>query len=388
MRRLVWGFGMALVVGPSLALHQTRVQVPAAGLAVIVLFEHNVLAAFDPATGSELQRVTLTSGSTYAYPGRYLAWDGARRRIIALTSDQKGVVAVDLATFAVAATARPAGGPFRTVQIGLVSGSPYLFGDSPAFDSVPKVVGSGAGSLLTVVKLDAELQSVKASWHYRLDPEFDWSVHDAGVSSSEDRVLVSYHGGDTSGLDWFDIAGDSLVRCKTRIHRSRGCMDVHGSFVQSGGTIFAATGSRLIARFESDSVLGFDTTLDQRNHVMEIALDTLTRRIVAVDACFRTGSASVVDLRSRLRPIPPVWDPRSGPRPVPAPSAPLPPDPYSALRTQYCGARIDALNGYFVIADEYDAHVLETTSGRAISTISQGRRIVDVLLVPNATLRR
>lgn len=336
-------------------------QIPA-DLTMVALLENKVLKAFDLQTGATLHTITLPGNSAYPHSSRYLTWDGARRRIIALTSDRTSVVAVDLATFTLSATSKSVGARFRSVVIGPVSGSPYLVGDS--------------GAWLTVVRLAPGLESVMATWRYRLDQNYDdWYVHDAGVSTSEDRVFVSYHGAQTGGLDWFDISGDSLIRCTIRMHRSRGCISAHGSFVQAMGTIFAAKGGRLIARIERDTMWsGYDTGLD-RSHVMEIAIDTLTQRIVAVDQCYLSGSAAVVDLRTPARPASQLLGNDLG-------------FPHGAFRTGVCGERIDAFGGYFVVSKDQVVQVLDIMTGRGISIIPAGGKVVDLMLVPSSGRRQ
>ena len=344
-------------------------------ITLVVLLENNEMVAFDLETGAERHRVTVTSDSTYAYPGRYLAWDEARQRIIVLTSDGTHSVAVDLTRFSVIATSPSVGARFRTVAIGPVSRSPYLIGDS--------------GAVLTIAKLAPDLGSVSSTWKHRLDPDYGWDVHAAGLNSREDRLLVSYHGPETTGIDRFQIARDSLIRCATRIHRSRGCLRAHGGFVQLNDTIFAAMGWRWIARFAGDSVVsydtGYDTGLDDRNHVMEIAIDTSARRVVVVDACYRTGSAAVVDLRATPGLLPPVV---IGARSPSTPPAQSPAEKFPSLSTGVCGERIDALNGRFVISRDQQVQVLETVSGRPISNIHAGRKIVDLVLVPGSQPRQ
>ena len=333
-------------------------------LTIIALLENNILISFDLLTGTELHRITLPGDSAYPHPFQYLGHDVARKRLIILTGDRGGVVAVDLPTFSVAARSEPVGGFFRTVAVGAVTGSPYLIGDS--------------GAVLRVVKLDSDLERTRSSWRYQLDSDVDgWFVHDAGVSAREDRIIVSYHGVMTTGIDWFGISGDSLTRCKQRKFRQHGCLPGHGSFVQSNTTIFAATGQRWIVRIDGDSAVSFDTTLDQRNHVMEIALDPTTQRIVAIDNCHVSTSSAVVDLRSTPR----RWPPAIHGLLATSQSAPTVLTETLALRFAMCGERVDALDGYVVIAHDNVVQVLESASGRVVSTIPTARKIVDLMLV-------
>src|SRR5688572_28093881 len=125
-------------------------RTPSANLTIIALLENNILISFDLLTGGELHRITLPGDSAYPHPFQYLGHDVARKRLIVLTSDRAGVVAVDLPTFSVAARSGPVGGAYRTVAVGPVTGSPYLIGDS--------------GSVLRAVRLDSELERVHARW--------------------------------------------------------------------------------------------------------------------------------------------------------------------------------------------------------------------------------
>lgn len=75
-----------------------------------------------------------------------------------------------------------------------------------------------------VVQLDPETGEQRGRLDVPLLPGRDWHVYNGAVSSDERRLYISYHGGDTTGIDWFDLTADGWRRCAIDTRPGNGCV--------------------------------------------------------------------------------------------------------------------------------------------------------------------
>jgi hypothetical protein len=119
------------------------------------------------------------------------------------------------------------------------------------------------------------------------------------VSADEHRLFISYHGSDTSGIDWFTHVGGLLERCRLAVPDGSGCLRTHGGFALYGNEVLATTGFWLLLEVDISGTVRrrFDVRLPG-NHVMEFALDSQAQRLYVVGPCGYAGGFSVIDLRT------------------------------------------------------------------------------------------
>jgi len=162
---------------------------------------------------------------------------------------------------------------------------------------------------LAVMELDAHTGRTMAEWTPELPAGFDWWVYQGAVSSDEHRLFISYHGSNlaanvrpTTGVDTFDIGRNGLVRCSSRTSTNQGCIHAHGGLVQVGDHLLVATGTALIREVDNRGqvIREFDTRLN--THLMDFALDAITRKVYAVAPCLFGSGFSVLDLGSGSEP--------------------------------------------------------------------------------------
>jgi hypothetical protein len=110
-------------------------------------------------------------------------------------------------------------GDYRALDIGPVTGRVYVFGNH----------SERAGLIFTILD-SAGMETVET---FRITlPPFNWWIYQAGVSTDEQRLFVSYHGSPnftggpqgTGGIDWFNRAPDRWTRCLNRSEDGTGCI--------------------------------------------------------------------------------------------------------------------------------------------------------------------
>jgi hypothetical protein len=140
-----------------------------------------------------------------------------------------------------------------------------------------------------------------------------WWAYWAALSPDERRLVVSYHGGDTTGADSFRVWPGSRVsgeaperRCPARVPRS-GCPSdrtdagwVHGAVRAVGAGFVAATGGHAMLRLDRRGRESGRLHLKgELGHLMDFEIDA-GRRLLYVSACgARPGILRVELVRGR-----------------------------------------------------------------------------------------
>jgi hypothetical protein len=146
-----------------------------------------------------------------------------------------------------------------------------------------------------------------------------WLVYWGALSADERSLVVSYHGGDTTGADWFrisptfDISAGRMAerRCVDRSPRwpcGPGRTDIpraHGAVTTVGAGFVGATGaSDLLELDRGGHGVGRLWVRESKSHLMDFALDD-DRRHVYVSACAKRPTIQRFDLeRDRRRIVP------------------------------------------------------------------------------------
>lgn len=159
---------------------------------------------------------------------------------------------------------------------------------------VAHLLGSRAGAPVLVTLRDGMLG---APIEIRPAAGRDWSPSGAALSSDDRRLAVMYHGRNTTGADIVDLAAGAREPCPARA-RSTGCHGaVHGTAAFSGGTLVgtAATAGLVVYRRNVAEPRFVDPGLP-RNHLMAMARDRRTGRIVTSVECTVGRAVSFVDV--------------------------------------------------------------------------------------------
>lgn len=143
----------------------------------------------------------------------------------------------------------------------------------------------------------------------------DWFVYGAALRADERRLVLSYHGGDTTGADWFRISptfdisagGMAARRCVDRRPRwpcGPGRTDVprlHGAAAASGAGFVGATGTNDLLELDGGGhSIGRLRVRGNKDHLMDFALDD-DRRHVYVSSCARRPTIQHFDLERGRR---------------------------------------------------------------------------------------
>lgn len=317
--------------------------------------------------------------------GHFLARskDGARLFVL-LTDDLSALnqlAVVDIATVEVRATypLTVSGDSYRSIAVGPGTGRLYLFGNRGG-DAIVTILDPASGAALAI-------WSAKAGGH-------SWIVYQGAVSDDERQLFISYHGPDTTGIDWFAVTDGGLQRCQVAVRPNFGCLPTHGGFAVAGDGLFAATGTNIILNVDENGTIryGLDTFLTG-NHLMEFAVDGQTGQLYAVGSCGYTGGFSAIDLRSggspaemtkdgvRLRstPVPPQVLVRGGESARPGTLVP-------------CGERLALGANALVVVGKTEKPVaapdvpgsllfLNGRTGQTIETVATPSEPIDVLVI-------
>jgi hypothetical protein len=170
------------------------------------------------------------------------------------------------------------------------SGRFYAYGSRPAatsgrWDAVLTVGDARTGTLAGTQTLR---EAARGRWH---GTDTDWFVHGASLSADERRIVVSYHGHDTTGADQFRVSPAGRVhpsgiarrmaerRCAGQPRSSRcwlGFTDlspVHGTVVPAGTGFLGAAAERGLVRLDRDGRVVGRMRVRPTSHLMDFAFE-------------------------------------------------------------------------------------------------------------------
>lgn len=254
---------------------------------VIALLVNGQLAVFRDTAQAIMLDLATDSAASFGV-GRFMARGAEANTIHVLTHDAS-FLTVRLRPLSIIARQRFQGQRWASLARA-ANGDLYLFGNAAPGLAIKHV--DATGRVLHDWKVQLDTTGV-------LDEQpLEWSIYLGGIAADGRRLYVGYHGSNTTGVDWFDLRGDSLFRCPTRGRSWVGCVGSHGGFaVYKGGLLFA-TGFEVIGwtDFAAPVPQGYDTRL-LRDHLMEFAIDSARGRLYAIGSCSQSPrSYSVVDL--------------------------------------------------------------------------------------------
>jgi hypothetical protein len=179
----------------------------------------------------------------------------------------------------------------RSLALSPRTGRIFLFGNRPE---------QGGQSLLVTV-LDPASGRRLGGWVARPANGHTWLPHQGIVTADERRLLVSYHGPDTTGADVLTLAGGRLIRCAGAPSWG-GCLQgVHGDVITATeDRVLAATGdAQRVEELTLDGriIRQWDSALPG-NHLMELGLDIRAGRLYAIGSCGYAGGLSTIDLHT------------------------------------------------------------------------------------------
>jgi len=275
---------------------------------VVILTASNDIERLDVASAALRWKTPLGGIRQDGFAAHVMAVAGSGNHVVVLVRGSPSVVVfVDLSTGRVTARRElPPGLVYRGVDVGPASGRVYLFANR---DVGPDRGGElGPLSEAVVVVLDSDLSNVLISQTVRSTYGFNWRVYRGAVDRDETRILLSYHGPDSTGVDLIHLNGTHLDnRCATS---SAACIPSHGGFAVGSRVMFFATGSSPILRTDHDgNLLGDIDTGIEGEHIMELTLDGSQRFLFIAGSCLYSDGLFEVDTVTRTTRI--VDPPRS-----------------------------------------------------------------------------
>jgi hypothetical protein len=234
---------------------------------------------------------SATDVPTSLFPAHYLALSRDGRHLFALVpSDNPGsgrLAVIDTSTSAIEAIYTPDASDivYRSLAVGITTGRLYLFGNRDK-SAVVTVLNGPDGSTV-------------ATWSARGSDDYNWLVYQGAVTSDEQQLFISYHGQDTTGVDWFDVTPSGLEGCpQNRFGQHLGCLGGHGSFTLYHGDILVATGLNVIEQVDMQGKVkgAWDTGLNN-NHLMEFVADETAGKLYAAGPCGYVGGLGSANLR-------------------------------------------------------------------------------------------
>jgi len=367
---------------------ERRAGPSSSGDSVFVLLADNRLLEVSLPGGEIMAAEKLGPSPRSTAPGRLLARDGRTLFVLVRGTEGSGdaVVAVDTGSVRVRgrhALARRL--KFGALVIGPRTRRLYMLGNREG-RLIPELrdLGDVREVSVAVTVLDPTSGRSLAASTVRNANGHDWWIYTAAISTDERRLLVSYHGASTTGVDWIDITGTRFGRCREEpLFPGAACAgNVHGGVEPYRDGVLAATGSHTIVELSRDGgvVRNLETRL-RRTHLMELALDPDGARLYAVGSCYKGGGLGRVDLRTgRSRVL-------AQPEAVARIYGKLP---------EICGDRIAVARGsVLAIAKTSSASpssrrsgallLVDSLSGRLIRKVATPAEPVDVIVVPGSS---
>jgi outer membrane protein assembly factor BamB len=354
------------------------VAAPAAGgqaatSSAFVVLADNVLLRLELPSGRVAGRRVLgaRSPSRFADARHAIAIDRASMRVLVLASGARGrpdsIVIVHPRTLAVRARFRlDRGVDYRGVLFARSTGLLYAYGSRKGRFVDPQTKFGEYAAVVTVLR--ASDGRILARWTVRPANRLEWWTYWAVFSADERRLILSYHGSNTTGADVLTLTGTRFAPCaptRTVFPRSGCSGDVHGMAEPYGEGFVAATGgTRVVVLDERGEVVRRVRTGLQTHH-MDFALSG-DGRLFGIGPCGKIGGLWAVDLAAgttvRLRP--------------------------ARGSTRLCGSRVIAAGGRLFVATGAGAPPFETIptavlilderSGRTLRRIRTGSFALDI----------
>jgi hypothetical protein len=258
--------------------------------------------------GAEIERERRLPGSS----ARRLATGPDARTVLALVRERgrDSIAVIDPATLQTRCSRRlDRGIRYSGLVLGR-SGRFYAYGSRPAevprrFDAVLTVGDLRTGRLAGSHTLR---EAARGRWR---GTGTDWNVYDAALSPDERRVVVSYHGHDTTGADQFHISPGSdispsgrakrLCARRPRWCRTPGVVDVgwvHGAVAALGTGFVAAAAEAGVLELDRNGRETRRSRVRTQSHLMEFVLDEARSRVY-VSACGRRPAIHRLELARR-----------------------------------------------------------------------------------------
>jgi len=131
----------------------------------------------------------------------------------------------------------------------------------------------------------------------RIDRE--WSVHAGTPSADGRRFILTYHGGNTTGADWVDLAPGALRRCESREADKACIFEIHGGVEPYRDGFLATTGSRVVEASRDGRIVHRLPLAPRNVHLMDFALN---RSHLYVSSCGKRPAILRLDLaRDRVQ---------------------------------------------------------------------------------------
>jgi hypothetical protein len=123
--------------------------------------------------------------------------------------------------------------------------------------------------------------------------ERDWSVQAGTASVDERRIVLTYHGGNTTGADWIDRAPGAPRRCKSRESDKACIFEIHGGVEPYRDGFLATTGSHVIEVSRDGRVVRRVPLAPRNVHIMDFVLN---RSHLYVSSCGKRPAILRFDL--------------------------------------------------------------------------------------------
>lgn len=300
-----------LAAGMLMAAPAAGGQLPTSS--AFVVLADNVLLRLELPRGRVVGRRVLgpRPASRFADARRAIALDRANMRVFVLTSGVGGrrdsIAVVDPRTLAVRARFRlDRGVGYRGVLLARSTGLLYAYGSRKGRFVDPQTTFGEYAAVVTVFR--AADGRILARWTVRPANRLEWWTYWAALSADERRLILTYHGSNTTGADVLTLSGTRFAPCaptRTAFPRSGCAGDVHGAAEAYGEGFVAATGgTRVVVLDERGEVVRRVRTGLQTHH-MDFALGE-GGRLFGIGPCGKIGGLWAVDLEDgrsvRLRP--------------------------------------------------------------------------------------
>lgn len=278
-----------------------------------VLLADNVLLRLELPEGRVAGRRALgpKPASRFADGRHAIALDRAHTRLFLLVSGAGGrrdsIVVADPRTLAVRARfLLERGVSYRGVLLAHSRGLLYAYGSRKGRFVDPETKFGEYAAVVTVLR--AADGRILARWTVRAANRLEWWTYWAALSADERRLILTYHGSNTTGGDVLTLSGTGFAPCTPtgRAFARSGCAnDVHGMAEPYGEGFVAATGGTRVVVLDARGEVLRRVRTGLQTHHMDFALSG-TGRLFGIGPCGKIGGLWAVDLEAgtnvRLRP--------------------------------------------------------------------------------------